>query len=140
MDWWLHAAEVFYKISLPVGGAIGLYIAFMRVTAANRQAEAQIRQADAATRQAELGRKKQASDLFNQALDQLRHEKVEVRLGAIYSLRQIASESSDDSDIVLGILTAYLRDSPIRWKDDEEPPADVREILGILGSRRSDEK
>ena len=112
----------------------------MRVTAANRQAEAQIRQADAATRQAELGRKKQASDLFNQALDQLRHEKVEVRLGAIYSLRQIASESSDDSDIVLGILTAYLRDSPIRWKDDEEPPADVREILGILGSRRSDEK
>lgn len=66
---------MFYKVSLPVGGAIGLYIAYLRVTAANRQAEAQIRQADAATRQVELGRKKQASDLFNQALNQLRHEK-----------------------------------------------------------------
>lgn len=131
---------MFYKVSLPVGGAIGLYIAYLRVTAANRQAEAQIRQADAATRQAELGRKKQASDLFNQALDQLRHEKVEVRLGAIYSLRQIASESSDDWGIVSGILTAYIRDNPIRWQEDEEPPADVREILGILGSSRSDHK
>jgi hypothetical protein len=83
---WLVWADVLNKLALPVGGMIGLYLAWLRVEAANRQAEAQIRQADASTRQAELNRRRQEADLFNQAVGQLQSERLEVKLGAIYAL------------------------------------------------------
>jgi len=134
---WLQFAEILNKLALPVGGSIGLFLAWRRVAAANRQAEAQIRQAEASTRQAELGNRKQASDLFSQAVGQLRDDKLEVRLWAIYSLRQVGHESPGDLDTIVSLLAAYIRDNPTRWRDDEEPPADVREILGILASSRS---
>jgi len=56
----------------------------MRVVAANRQA-------NAALRQAELARRDHVADLFNRAVGQLDDPKLQVRLGAIYTLRRYPS-------------------------------------------------
>ena len=132
MDWWLHFAEVFYKLALPLGGGAGLYLAYLRVSAANRQAEAQIRQADASTRQAELGSRKQATDIFVQAVSQLSDEKLEVRLAAIYTLRKLVNEFPDDREMVVALLAEHLRDNSRRWGEGEDPPPDVRAITKLL--------
>jgi hypothetical protein len=89
MNWRLHHAEALRNLALIFGGAIGIWLAWLRVDAANEQAKAQTRQAEVAARQAELGQRKLIAELFSQAVGQLRDEKMEVRLFAIYSLRQI---------------------------------------------------
>ena len=54
MQWWIQLTEIIRNWALLIGGAAGLYLAWRRVTAANRQAEAQIRQADVQRRNYEL--------------------------------------------------------------------------------------
>jgi len=56
---------------------------------------------------------------------------MEVRLGAIYTLRQIGSDFRDLCGPVFELLTAYLRENPTDY-GDREPPADVREIMSII--------
>ena len=131
MAWWLQFAELVYKLSLPLGGAIGLYLAWQRVAAANRQAEAQIRQAEASARKTDLDRRKQAADLFNQAVNQLRDERLEVRLVAIYTLRQMLEDYPDEAKAIVPLLANFIRENPRPWGDGE-PPADVKEIAQIL--------
>jgi hypothetical protein len=52
-------------------------------------------QADATLQQAELARRDHVAELFNRAVGQLADAKLEVRLGAIYTLRQIAQDFPD---------------------------------------------
>jgi hypothetical protein len=54
-----------------------------------------------------------------------------VRLGAIYTLRQIARDFPDLADPTLELLSMYLRDRAGEYEDDE-PPIDVREIVKTL--------
>ena len=68
------------KVGILIGGAIGTYLAWLRMSAANRQAEAQIRQAD-------VQRRNYVTELFSSSVGQLRDEKLEIRLFAIYNLR-----------------------------------------------------
>ena len=82
MSWWIQFSEVIRNLALVLGGGLGIYLAWLRVTAANRQAEA-------ATRQAELGRRAHVAELFTKAAGQLSDDKLEIRLAAIYTLRQI---------------------------------------------------
>jgi hypothetical protein len=61
-------------------------------------------------------------------------EKLEVRLGAIYTLRQIARDFPDLAEPTYELLTAYLRESAGSYGDNE-PPIDVREIMSKLRGR-----
>jgi hypothetical protein len=81
----LHLSEIVRNDALVVGGFIGILLAWMRVTASTRQA-------DASLQQAELARRGHVAELFNRAVGQLTHEKLEIRLGAIYTLRQVARD------------------------------------------------
>lgn len=92
MQSWIQVSEILRNFGLIIGGGIGIYLAWLRVTAANKQADAQRRQAEATARQAELGRHKLVTDLFLQAVGQLSDEKLEVRLFGIYTLRQIVDD------------------------------------------------
>jgi len=133
MDWWVQAAEISSRFGLLVGGALGLYLAWLRVTAANRQAEAQIRQADASARQADLGQLKLVAELLSQAVAQMRDEKLEIRLFAITTLEQITEDFPDHRGAVLALLSAFVRDNTTKW-GDADPPQDVKEIFRILES------
>jgi hypothetical protein len=75
----------------------------------------------------DLSRKGQLNDRFIKAIEQLgavdqgRRKKLEVRLGGIYALEQIAKDSPDDHHwSIMEILTAYVRENA-PWKEGEQP-------------------
>lgn len=127
MQWWLSLSEVVRNLGLLLGGAAGLFLAWRRVTVANRQAEAQIKQA-------ELARRDHVAELFNRAVGQLKDDKLEVRLGAIFVLDQVCRDFSDLAGPVLRLLSAYLKENGERY-GEEEPPLDIREIMAVIRSR-----
>ena len=131
MQWWIQLSEIIRNVGLLFGGGIGLYLAWLRVTTANRQA-------DASLRQAELTRREHVAELFNRAVGQLGDAKLEVRLVAIYTLRQIGQDFPDLTSAVFELLNAYLRENP-RDYGDGEPPIDIQEIMSIIrrGSDRT---
>ena len=104
-----------------VGGGLGIWLAWRRVTAANKQA-------DAALRQAELARREHVAELFNRAVGQLGDEKLEIRLGAIFTLRQVRHDFIDLTAAVDELLATYLRER-VKSYGDAEPPVDVPEIM-----------
>ena len=77
--------------------------------------------------------------MFNRAVDQLGSDKLEVRLGAIYTLKRISGDPQyiDYRIPILETLTAYVRE---RSRDDTEvePPVDIREIMKFLNDSLSD--
>jgi hypothetical protein len=133
MEWWQQLSEALRNVGIVLGGAIGLFLAWQRVSAANIQAEAQTRQAEVSARQAELGRLKLAADLFAQAVAQLSDAKLEIRLLAIYTLRRVAADNPDYYQAVRELLTAYVRENENKW-GDAEPPVDMQEIFNFLRS------
>ena len=124
---WLLFSEVIRNLGLVFAAFIGIYLAWKRVSAATIQADASLRQAD-------LARRDHVAELFNRTVTQLTHEKLEVRLGAIYTLRQIANDFPDLAGPTFELMTAYLRESATSYGDDE-PPIDVREIMQTLRDR-----
>jgi hypothetical protein len=127
LNWLLAISDIIGKVGLSAAALIGVYLAWRRVSALSRQA-------DASLQQAELARRDHVAELFNRAVGQLTHEKLEIRLGAIYTLRQIARDFPDLAEPTYELLATYLRES---GKDygDAEPPIDVREIMKTLRDR-----
>jgi hypothetical protein len=99
---WLTFSEMVRNYAIVIGGLIGLFLAWQRATASTRQADASLQQAD-------LARRDHVAELFNRAVGQLTAEKLEIRLGAIYTLRQIANDFPDLSEPTLELLSTYLR-------------------------------
>jgi len=121
---WLAFSEIVRNYGIVIGGAIGLYLAWQRATASTRQADASLQQAD-------LARRDHVAELFNRAVGQLTAEKLEIRLGSIYTLRQIARDFPDLSEPTLELLSTYLRENAKDYGEGD-PPADVREIMKTL--------
>ncbi len=93
-----------------------------------RRVSAATQQADATLQQAELASRGHVAELFNRAVGQLADAKLEVRLGAIYTLRQIARDFPDLAEPTWELLSSFLRESPEKY-EGTEPPIDVREIV-----------
>lgn len=53
---------------------------------------------------------KQITERFSQAIEHLGSEKIQIRLGGIYSLERIAKDSDKDRWQVLEVLTAFVRE------------------------------
>jgi hypothetical protein len=116
--------EMVRNLALAVAAFVGTFLAWKRVTAANRQA-------DATLEQARLARRAHVAELFNSAVGQLTDAKLELRLGAIFMLRQIARDFPDLAEPTFELLSTYLRESVGNYEGDE-PPIDVREIMKTL--------
>jgi uncharacterized protein YjbI with pentapeptide repeats len=110
----------------------------------------------------DLSRKGQINDRFIKAIEQLGAvdqgggKKLEIRLGGIYALEQVAKDSPDDHHWpIMEILTAYIREHA-PWKETEQrskegsstetpptqnheslpkPTTDVQAILTVVGRR-----
>jgi hypothetical protein len=72
------------------------------------------------------------ADLFNQAVGQLRDEKLDIRLFAIYASRLIVDGYPDCRRAVIELLSAYVRQQQPSAAIEAELPVDVREILRII--------
>ena len=131
MVWWVHLSEIIRNIGILIAGAFGLYLAWLRVTAANHQAEASIEQA-------ELARRNHVDELFNRAVGQLKDNNLAIRLGAVYTLRQISQDFPDLAGAVFELLSTYMRETKLDY-GDKEPPSDIREIIRILKANLENE-
>jgi uncharacterized protein YjbI with pentapeptide repeats len=91
----------------------------------------------------------QVTDRFSKAIEQLGQradDKLDVRIGAIYALEQIARDSGELHWPIMEVLTAYLREhAPVQAQtevvaaDDasrRRPPADHQAIATVISRRR----
>ncbi|MGH7060159.1 MAG: hypothetical protein ACREFH_07235 [Stellaceae bacterium] len=128
----IQISEVIRNYGLIVAAALGMVLAWWRSRASNRQAVA-------ALQQAEVAQRNHVVAMFNRAIDQLGSEKLEVRLGAIYTLKRVSRDPQyvDYRVPILETLTAYVRE---RTRDDikAEPSVDIREIMRFLNEALSE--
>jgi uncharacterized protein YjbI with pentapeptide repeats len=95
-------------------------------------------------RQIQVNREGQITDRFTKAVQQLgEDDKLDVRLGGIYALEQIARASPSEHGAIVEILAAYVRGHAGAPAPDAEPAgpalrvraADVQAALTVLGRR-----
>lgn len=87
---------------------------------------------------------------YSKAIDQLGtpgDDRVDVRLGGIYSLQRIAEDSERDLPTVVEVLSAFVRGHGQGPEDDSEealerhrPPPDVEAALRVIGRAHSTER
>jgi hypothetical protein len=105
----------------------GLALLWWRVNASER----------AATRAVRLAEDTQRRESFTRAVGQLADDRLEVRLGAIYALEQVAHESPQQHQPAMEVLCAYLRERAT-WVPGRAPArlaTDVQAVLTVLGRR-----
>jgi uncharacterized protein YjbI with pentapeptide repeats len=77
----------------------------------------------------EVTQRGQVTDRFSKGIEQLGDAKLDIRMGAIYALEQIARDSEDLHWPVMQILTAYLREHSAQMreqsKEDELHPEEL---------------
>jgi uncharacterized protein YjbI with pentapeptide repeats len=95
-------------------------------------------------RQIQVNARGQVTERFTRAIEHLgTTDKLDVRLGGIYALEQIARDSSSEHGAIVEILTAYIRGHASRANPEpvEPPPplrlraADVQAAMTVLGRR-----
>ncbi|QSJ18398.1 pentapeptide repeat-containing protein [Nostoc sp. UHCC 0702] len=115
--------------------------------AANESAKAALKNAEAALKNAQVAEDKQITERFAKAIEQLGSEKIEVRLGAIYTLERIAKDSSKDHWTIMEVLTAFVRENaPLMSEEEktddtnEEPKlrTDIQAALTVIGRRNTE--
>ena len=129
----VEISEIVRNYALVAAAFGGGAIAVWRAIAADRQSRAQRDQ----VRQA---RREHVAEIFGEAVAKLDDEKLLVRLGAIYTLREIVDGYPDLKRPTVDLLSAYL--AQVNY-NDEEPTADVSAIMQIILPRaetRPDEK
>ncbi len=127
MSNWVALSEIVRNVALAVAAFVGAYLAWRQLSPAASQARA-------ASTQAELARRAHVTELFKWAAGQLRDQNLEVRLAAIYVLREVAKGLRDLSDPIFELLQAHLRVANVDY-GDEEPPIDIKEIVSLLRDR-----
>ena len=89
-----------------------------------------------AWRNLQLTEDKTVTDRFSKAVEMLADEKLEVRLGGIYSLERIARDSKADHSVVMEVLTAFVRTrSPCKDENQEPISQDIQSALTVIGRR-----
>lgn len=124
MDLAIGITEILRNLVLAGAAGVGAWIAWERIPRERSKADVENRQAD-------LSRRDQAWKLFNSAVTQIGDSKLEVRLGAIFTLDSLSKDFDELSQPVIELLTAYLRHSKPDYGENEPPP-DVREIMRII--------
>lgn len=128
MDYWIDLSIVVRNFGIIAAGFIAIYLAWRRVSAADVQSAA-------ATDQVSLSQRDHATALFNIAVGQLSHKNLEIRLGAIYTLEQIAVDFAEFRRPIKELLAAFLKEKGERYSG-QEPPIDVQEIMRLLTRRK----
>jgi hypothetical protein len=127
MAGWIALSELLRNVALTFAAVVGAILAWRQLSPAALQARS-------ANLQADLARRAHVTELFIRAVGQLRDPHLEVRLAAIYVLREVAKDFPDLSNPVFELLQAYLRVGGNEYGDDD-PPIDIKEIVKILRGR-----
>ena len=127
MNTWVALSEIARNVALAIAAVVGTFLAWRQLSRAASQARS-------ANAQATLARRAHVVELFNRAAGQLSDQKLEIRLAAVYVLREVARDFPDLSDPIFELLQAYLRARHIDY-GDEAVPIDVQEIVKLLRTK-----
>jgi hypothetical protein len=94
-------------IAAALSGAVLAWAAFRQARTATRQAEIASKRHK---EQTDADRQRRLTESYSRAVEQLASEKIEVRLGGIYTLEQISQESLSRYWTVMETLTAFVRE------------------------------
>ncbi len=87
----------------------------------------------------ELTEQGQVTDRYTRAIEQLGSDKLDVRIGGVYALERVASDSPRDHPAVMEVLTAFIREHAGEQEPPEEGPKwarpDVQAALTVVGRR-----
>lgn len=97
MQTWVLLSEIVRNLGLALAAIVGAVLAWRKLTP-------ELTQAGSAATQAELARRAHVTELFNRAAGQLGDARLEVRLAAIYVLREIGRDFPDLADPVFELL------------------------------------
>jgi uncharacterized protein YjbI with pentapeptide repeats len=100
-------AEILNPIAAALGGAILAWAAFRQARTATRQAEIA---SERHKEQTDADRQRRLTEGYSRAVAQLASEKIEERVGGIYTLEQISQESQSRYWPVMETLTAFVRE------------------------------
>jgi uncharacterized protein YjbI with pentapeptide repeats len=112
-SFWSENRESVRDLMLIIVATVGVPFVIWREYSTHRAAKAAERQAETAAKrhrkQTKADRERRITDSFTKAVELLGKPELEVRLGAIYALERIASESKRDHWPIIETLTAYVR-------------------------------
>ncbi|MBD2300823.1 pentapeptide repeat-containing protein [Nostoc sp. FACHB-190] len=127
--------ETLKTIGLITGGILaffGLYLGYIRAVAmensaiaANKTAEVANKNAEIASRNTQIAEDKQITERFSKAVELLASDKIEVRLGGIYTLERIAKDSPSDHWTIMEVLTAFVRENAKLIEDSNVQSAKI---------------
>ena len=135
----------------PVAAGIGALL--LIGTALQQAATARRRHVE----QTNADRQRRITESFSKAVEQLASDKIEVRLGGIYTLERISLESRADYWAIMETLTAFVRERA-RWKEPDAvaseeaseqssashelqmPPIDIAAVLTVIVRRPEAER
>src|ERR1700682_2735172 len=89
-------------------------------------------------KQSSLSQQGQITDRFTKAVEQLGPDKLDVRLGGIYSLERLARDSRPDRSVIFEVLSAFIRTRAGPAKDCNAlstPAVDVQPAATVMGRR-----
>jgi uncharacterized protein YjbI with pentapeptide repeats len=181
LDWYIDPQNSTQKkdlvqalglITAGVAGAVGIFFTWRGQERNQRNTQEQFRltrqsqdqnqkstqeQLENAQEELRLTRQGQMTERFTQAIEQLGSEKLELKLGGIYSLERTAQEEKNYHWPVMEVLTSYVRRHAARnlkkefdfnlgkenldkelWENDATPAPDIQAILDVIGRRSED--
>jgi uncharacterized protein YjbI with pentapeptide repeats len=119
------------KISGTILAGLGFIInAFF----AAQRADAMNKTAIAANINSQMAQDRQITEPFSKAIEQLGSEKIEIRLGAIYTLERIAKYSSKDHWTIMEILTAFVRENAPLNQENQKNEKSLIILLNIYNN------
>ena len=85
------------------------------------------------------------TERLTRAVTQLGDDNMAIRLGGIYALERLATDSDTDHGRVMDVLTAYVRENALRHAEDapqaantpNTPTTDMQAILTVIGRRKT---
>ena len=138
---WFGAAWLWYSDNAPVinpiatfVGAVGAFItAAILAWAAVQNARTAARRHEEQTK---ADRQRRITESFSKATEQLASEKIEARLGGIYTLERISRESPDDYWVIMETLTAFLREHT-HWQERDAIASET--LVSLYNDEKSKE-
>lgn len=120
MQSWVAISEIVRNLGLALAAFGGLILAWWKLLPERTQAD--------------LARRAHVTELFNRAAAQLVDERLEVRVAAVYVLREVGRDFPDLANPVFELLQAHLRERKSTY-GDLDPPIDVQAIFETLRMR-----
>jgi uncharacterized protein YjbI with pentapeptide repeats len=68
----------------------------------------------------DLDRRGQITERFNKSVEHLGNQDLSVRLGGLYALEQILKDSDEDRNMIIEVLSAYIREKTKREKVEQK--------------------